>query len=208
MVEYWSWWKGALALGGTTVVFVLLLDRMLGVSGSWSVVVNWREERKRQKTAAGLVANPGMVENALLAATQAEFGAQETTQALSNRGLPETSQSVARSPAQTAGWTTHLTFLLAMVVGGFLAAVFSGQFAFHLDLGEVHTRIFGSGWREWSALLFGGLLVGFGTQMGAGCTSGHGLSGVSRLEPASLIATATFFGSAVVISLFLEAVTK
>ena len=55
MIEYWSWWKGALALGGTTVVFVLLLDRMLGVSGSWSVIVNWREERKRQKTAAGLM---------------------------------------------------------------------------------------------------------------------------------------------------------
>ena len=36
MLEYWSWWKGALALGGTTVVFVLLLDRMLGDLSWWA----------------------------------------------------------------------------------------------------------------------------------------------------------------------------
>ncbi len=39
-----------------------------------------------------------------------------------------------------------------------------------------------------------GALVGFGTRMSNGCTSGHGLCGVSRLSKRSLIATITFFG--------------
>ena len=41
-------------------------------------------------------------------------------------------------------------------------------------------------------LVFAGLLVGFGTRMGNGCTSGHGVCGLSRLSPRSLAATASF----------------
>lgn len=45
-----------------------------------------------------------------------------------------------------------------------------------------------------------GLLVGFGTRLGSGCTSGHGVCGLSRLSPRSLVATLTFMavGAAVV----------
>jgi uncharacterized membrane protein YedE/YeeE len=43
-----------------------------------------------------------------------------------------------------------------------------------------------------------GLLVGFGTRMGNGCTSGHGVCGISRLAPRSLIATATFMAAGVI----------
>ncbi len=41
-------------------------------------------------------------------------------------------------------------------------------------------------------LVIAGLLVGFGTRLGSGCTSGHGICGISRLSPRSLIATVTF----------------
>ena len=41
-------------------------------------------------------------------------------------------------------------------------------------------------------LVAGGFLVGFGTRMGGGCTSGHGVCGISRLSPRSLVATAAF----------------
>ena len=44
-------------------------------------------------------------------------------------------------------------------------------------------------------LLIGGLLVGYGTRLGSGCTSGHGVCGMSRLSPRSLLATAIFMGS-------------
>jgi len=42
------------------------------------------------------------------------------------------------------------------------------------------------------ALIVAGLLVGYGTQLGSGCTSGHGVCGVARLSPRSLVATAIF----------------
>lgn len=42
------------------------------------------------------------------------------------------------------------------------------------------------------ALVAAGLLVGYGTRLGSGCTSGHGVCGVSRLSPRSLLATLTF----------------
>ena len=44
-------------------------------------------------------------------------------------------------------------------------------------------------------LIIGGLLVGFGTRLGSGCTSGHGVCGMSRLSLRSLIATATFMAA-------------
>jgi hypothetical protein len=45
-------------------------------------------------------------------------------------------------------------------------------------------------------LIVAGLLVGFGTRLGSGCTSGHGLCGISRLSKRSIIASAVFFGVA------------
>ncbi len=46
--------------------------------------------------------------------------------------------------------------------------------------------------RSTGALIVAGLLVGFGTRLGSGCTSGHGVCGMSRLSPRSIIATLTF----------------
>lgn len=43
-----------------------------------------------------------------------------------------------------------------------------------------------------STVVIAGLLVGFGTIMGSGCTSGHGVCGISRLSPRSLVATGAF----------------
>lgn len=45
------------------------------------------------------------------------------------------------------------------------------------------------------ALVLAGLLVGLGTRLGSGCTSGHGVCGLSRLSPRSLVATLAFMGS-------------
>ena len=53
-----------------------------------------------------------------------------------------------------------------------------------------------TGFPGW-ALALGGLLVGFGTRVGSGCTSGHGVCGLSRLSARSLVATATFIGTGV-----------
>jgi uncharacterized membrane protein YedE/YeeE len=50
---------------------------------------------------------------------------------------------------------------------------------------------------SWPAIVLGGLLVGFGTRIGGGCTSGHGVCGVARLSARSVVATAVFMAVAV-----------
>ncbi|MDR3466848.1 MAG: YeeE/YedE thiosulfate transporter family protein [Xanthobacteraceae bacterium] len=51
----------------------------------------------------------------------------------------------------------------------------------------------------WAAVTAGGLLVGFGTRLSGGCTSGHGVCGIARLSPRSLVATGTFMLTAAVV---------
>lgn len=77
----------------------------------------------------------------------------------------------------------RLTFVLGLLVaGGALRVLWPAAFA-----------------TTWSAalpvVLAAGVLVGFGTQLGNGCTSGHGVCGISRLSVRSLVATMTFMAS-------------
>jgi uncharacterized membrane protein YedE/YeeE len=48
---------------------------------------------------------------------------------------------------------------------------------------------------DWGVLILAGLFVGLGSRIGSGCTSGHGVCGLSRLSPRSLVATTTFMGT-------------
>lgn len=48
---------------------------------------------------------------------------------------------------------------------------------------------------NWLQLIIAGLLVGIGTRYGAGCTSGHGVCGISRLSPRSMLATVLFMAT-------------
>lgn len=50
---------------------------------------------------------------------------------------------------------------------------------------------------SWPVLVLAGLLVGFGTRVGSGCTSGHGVCGIARLSTRSIIATAIFMGTGI-----------
>src|SRR5262245_28413016 len=51
----------------------------------------------------------------------------------------------------------------------------------------------------WSIVLAAGLLVGVGTRLGSGCTSGHGICGIARLSPRSIAATLTFIAVAMLV---------
>lgn len=75
---------------------------------------------------------------------------------------------------------------IAFVVGLPLGALFAAAL-----LGGIETRFPTSA----AQLAIAGLLVGFGTRLGSGCTSGHGVCGVSRLSLRSLVATAVFMAS-------------
>lgn len=48
---------------------------------------------------------------------------------------------------------------------------------------------------SWAMVIVAGLLVGIGTRYGSGCTSGHGVCGLSRLSPRSLVATLSFMAA-------------
>jgi uncharacterized membrane protein YedE/YeeE len=48
---------------------------------------------------------------------------------------------------------------------------------------------------SWQVLAVAGLLVGFGTRLGSGCTSGHGVCGLARLSPRSLVAVLVFLAT-------------
>jgi uncharacterized protein len=53
--------------------------------------------------------------------------------------------------------------------------------------------------RSVTTLVIGGLLVGFGTRLGSGCTSGHGVCGMSRLSKRSIVATIIFMATAILV---------
>jgi uncharacterized membrane protein YedE/YeeE len=52
---------------------------------------------------------------------------------------------------------------------------------------------------SWMSIVMAGLLVGFGTRMSRGCTSGHGICGIARLSTRSFAATAIFMATAIVV---------
>lgn len=60
----------------------------------------------------------------------------------------------------------------------------------------------------YGALAVAGLLVGFGTRYGSGCTSGHGVCGLSRLSPRSLVATGSFMAAGFVMVYVLRHVVQ
>jgi uncharacterized membrane protein YedE/YeeE len=91
-------------------------------------------------------------------------------------------------------------------VGALASATVSGRFSLQLLPEGLHPAMFGRGLGIAVALFGGGLLVGVGTRLAGGCTSGHGLSGCARLQPASFVATAIFFGMGVGVSLLLARV--
>jgi uncharacterized membrane protein YedE/YeeE len=75
---------------------------------------------------------------------------------------------------------------IAFVVGLPLGALLIAQ-----TVGAVNVSFPASIW----PLIIGGLLVGYGTRLGSGCTSGHGVCGLSRLSPRSMVATGMFMAS-------------
>jgi len=77
----------------------------------------------------------------------------------------------------------RLAFIAGLVLAGLGAKVFVPD-AVHFSLPAGYGQ-----------LIVAGLLVGFGTQLGAGCTSGHGVCGMSRLSPRSIVATLVFMAA-------------
>ena len=104
-------------------------------------------------------------------------------------------QPYFRRGAVTNNRPWRLPFLAGLMLGGFLSAVLGGGWSPTWALG-MFDRVVGLGHAGTLAWMFGGgLLVGFGTRMANGCTSGHGIFGLSHFELPSLVATVGFMAS-------------
>ena len=84
-------------------------------------------------------------------------------------------------PPRSFAWL----FVVGLVVGALLFVVL---------VGPIEARFNPS----FALIALAGLITGFGTRMGSGCTSGHGVCGMSRLSPRSLLATMTFIAAGMV----------
>lgn len=204
------WWIAAIALSAVTLGYWMALKRPLGVSGCWARVVMWKNDRALGDAEAPFRDNPDLFKDALMDATIRQFGEQRVKEYLAARragtpgGVAAAAAPVVGSVPNRVSWTAHLTFLLMLVVGGFVAALLQGGLHVRFTLGASFAHLMGAGFSSWMVLFVGGGLVGFGTQLAGGCTSGHGLSGCSRLVPASLLAIGTSFLTAVVVSMLIN----
>lgn len=89
----------------------------------------------------------------------------------------------------------RLWFLLGTPLGGLLAVMTTpADWQATLSLGAFYDSVLPqSTWAKGLILTLGGFLIGLGARMADGCTSGHTISGISLLAPASLLASALFF---------------
>ena len=88
--------------------------------------------------------------------------------------------------------TWRLFFVAGLLLGGFvLAAVYPNSLAINLTYST-------------PALVVAGLLVGFGSRLGNGCTSGHGICGLGRLAPRSMVAVLTFMVTGIVTAVLVQ----
>ena len=92
-------------------------------------------------------------------------------------GISGITASVLRGETGASGW--RLAFLLGLIAPGVLVGLDPALMRDSLPVYAVS-----------------GLLVGVGTRVGSGCTSGHGVCGISNLSPRSLVATMTFMATA------------
>ncbi len=87
-----------------------------------------------------------------------------------------------------SAWVERVSFIAALVLAPALLILFSGR--------PAETNLTSN----WALIVVAGLLVGVGTRIGNGCTSGHGVCGISRLSPRGIVATLIYiFAGAVMI---------
>ncbi|KQU79565.1 hypothetical protein ASD12_13080 [Mesorhizobium sp. Root102] len=86
-------------------------------------------------------------------------------------------------PPLAPDWQWRAAFLVGAVAAPLLFITIGGQIAFSVPVSTL-------------ALAVGGFLVGLGVHFGSGCPSGHGICGIARLSPRSIVAVATFMVTA------------
>ena len=196
-MAYWGWLTGGAGLAIIALLHWLALKRTFAVSGRVTALV----DRLRHGPPNALEMTHAELVAAMRQATREAFGEA----VLEERTQPPVEPQPQPLPRAPLGALNHLVFFAAALLGGCISARLAGGFEVSDALrGDAFAGLIGGAWMPlWLAV--GGMLVGFGTRMAGGCTSGHGLCGVSRLQKGSLLATVAFFATAIAVSFLLEA---
>ena len=98
---------------------------------------------------------------------------------ISTGRLAGVSGIVNNTLTNTQNWLSNFLFLVGLVLGPSVLLILNKDIAFSMT-------------SSLPLIIIGGILVGFGTKIGSGCTSGHGICGISRFSVRSIVATITF----------------
>ncbi|MBI2058500.1 MAG: YeeE/YedE family protein [Nitrospirae bacterium] len=94
----------------------------------------------------------------------------------------------------------RLPFLVGLVLAGVLSSNLSGTWDPLWALGMFDTFIGSSHAAKIAWMFVGGLFIGFGTRLAGGCTSGHGIFGISNFEIGSIVSTVSFMAAGAVVT--------
>lgn len=111
----------------------------------------------------------------------------------------------ARRDTDTVGW--RVWYFGGIFVGGLVATVLGAG----VDVRTGYDAMFAAGWSKpvvAVVVFLAAIVMGYGARMAGGCTSGHGICGTAQRSPASWAATATFVGTAVVVTFALTSLTS
>ncbi|MBK9258655.1 MAG: YeeE/YedE family protein [Polyangiaceae bacterium] len=225
-VDMWPGWVGGGVISAVVVTLLLTRNRQLGVSFCYAFSIDrvndWFEYRAKKASpaaafpmpteplplpAGGPVASAAIDAESALPKNPADF--PMPGEFPMPGAFPTPSSSSGGSTIQDeSSWP--MVFLggifLGGIVSGILSRAFSGApLALNFDYAG-----FDALWKigpvaKTAVLLAGGILVGFGTRMAGGCTSGHAIMGAPGLQKASILAMCVFMGVGVAATFLLHA---
>ncbi len=126
-------------------------------------------------------------------------------QPLGASGAYMQTMNAARRDANAVMW--RVWYFGGIAVGGVLATVMGNG----LDARTGYDAMFEAGWSKpvvAVVVFLAAIVMGYGARMAGGCTSGHGICGTAQRSPASWAATATFVGTAVVVTFIVTSLTS
>lgn len=183
-----------------TVAFYALSRRSMSISGVLGRVAHYKASLADDRVREAMADEEAM-RQALEAATLDEFGSVSSrperlaAAAAEPEALRET--DLEAPPAPPPPLIHQGVFLVGVALGALLIGLVCGGFHPSFALHSTMSFASQSPTVAWASLSIGGILVGFGTRVAGGCTSGHGLSGCARRATPSFVATAMFMAAAV-----------
>ncbi len=224
-VDTWPGWVGGIVISAVVVTMLLTRNRQLGVSFCYAFTIDrvndWFEYRKKKTSPAAAfplpteplpmpAGGPAMSVALDAAAPMPENPANFPSPAdfpMPGEFPMPTSDSGSTVQDESSWPTVFLggIFLGGIISGGLARTVSATPLELNFDYAG-----FDALWKlgpvaKTAVLFVGGILVGFGTRMAGGCTSGHAIVGAPGLQKASIVAMCVFMGVGVAVTFLLNA---